>query len=107
MAQRTSKEGIDFIAGWEKFSPRIYLDQGGKETIGYGHLIRLHEPYNENSVLTEAEGMELLKGDLAVAEKAVNTLVKVSLTQNEFDALVSWVFNVGGGNMSTSTLLGD
>lgn len=104
---KTTVDGVNFIKKWEAFSPRLYLDQGEKATIGYGHLIKVHEPYNENSVLSEPEAVTLLSGDLVVAEKAVNTMVNRSLTPNEFDALVSLVFNIGSGNFSSSALLVD
>jgi lysozyme len=55
--------------------------------------------------LTEAECEALLKEDVKHAEKAVKRLVKVPLTQNQFDAVVSFVFNVGEGRFASSTLL--
>lgn len=102
MAMRTSKRGTDFIARWERFEPCRYRDQGGLWTIGYGHLIKKGETFKEP--MTHEEGLDLLAKDMAAAEKAVNT-VRVALTQNQFDALVSLVFNIGGGNFSASTLL--
>lgn len=70
-------------------------------TIGYGHT----HTTKQGMKITQAQADKLLYMDLAWAEEAVNTLVKVPLTQNQFDALVSFVFNVGAGAFSKSTLL--
>lgn len=74
----------------------------GYATIGYGHKLGALENY---WTITQAEADRLLVSDLSDAEAAVNRLVKVPLTQNQYDALVSFVFNVGGGAFSRSTLL--
>lgn len=70
-------------------------------TIGYGHT----HTTKQGMKITEAQAEKFLYLDIAWAEEAVNTLVKVRLTQNQFDALVSFVFNVGAGAFSKSTLL--
>ena len=70
-------------------------------TIGYGHT----HTTKKGMKITEAQAEKLLYRDLPWAENAVNTLVKVPLTQNQFDALVSFVFNVGEGAFARSTLL--
>lgn len=70
-------------------------------TIGYGHT----HTTKQGMKITEAQAEKLLYRDLAWAEDTVNDLVKVPLTQNQFDALVSFVFNVGAGAFSKSTLL--
>lgn len=74
----------------------------GFATIGYGHKLGPLENY---WTITQAEADRLLVSDLSDAEAAVNRLVKVPLTQNQYDALVSFVFNVGSGSFSRSTLL--
>lgn len=94
--------GLAHIKGWEGFRSTVYLDQAGKRTIGYGHLIKPGESFG---TISEAEASRLLARDVSWAETAVNQAVKVPLSQNQFDALVSFVFNVGVGNFSTSTLL--
>jgi len=94
--------GLAHIKGWEGFKPSVYLDSAGKPTIGFGHLIK---PYESFTTITEAEAARLLAKDVATAENAVNAAVKVPLTQNEFDALVSFVYNVGAGAFSRSTML--
>lgn len=70
-------------------------------TIGYGHT----HTTKQGMKITEAQAEKLLYKDLAWAEDAVNDLVNVPLTQNQFDALVSFVFNVGAGAFAKSTLL--
>ena len=70
-------------------------------TIGYGHT----HTAKQGMKITEAQAEELLRKDVAWAEEAVNKSVVVPLTQNQFDALVSFTFNVGAGAMDSSTLL--
>lgn len=70
-------------------------------TIGYGHT---HGVY-QGMTITEQQAEQFLHEDVKWSEDAVNQYVHVSLTQNQFDALVSFVFNVGTGNFSNSTLL--
>lgn len=94
--------GLAHIKGWEKFRPVAYLDQGGKPTIGYGHLIKPLESFGR---LTETEATGLLLQDLGVAMDAVNRGVKVPISQAQFDGLVSFAFNVGAGAFLRSTLL--
>lgn len=79
-----------------------YLDGGGVWTIGYGHT---GADVREGLTIPLSEAERLLTRDLRVAEGHVNDVVKVKLTQNQFDALVSFVYNVGGGAFRSSTLL--
>ena len=79
-----------------------YLDTKGIPTIGVGHTgpeVKL------GMRITPGQSMAYLKSDLKTAEDAVNKNVKVALTQNQYDALVSFVFNVGVRAFTTSTLL--
>ncbi|MCD7971370.1 MAG: lysozyme [Candidatus Azobacteroides sp.] len=96
----TSKHGIDFIASHEGLSLTAYKCPAGIWTIGYGHT----KGVKEGDIVTLKKAREFLKDDLKDAEKAVNANLS-GLTQNQFDALVSFVFNVGSGNFSSSTLL--
>ena len=98
---KTSDAGIDLIKHFEGLRLHAYQDSVGVWTIGVGHT-RTAKP---GMVITEDEAVNLLRGDLADAESAVNRLVMVPLDQGEFDALVSFVFNLGSGNFGKSTLL--
>ncbi len=102
---KASEKILKFIALHEGFRDKIYKDPYGYKTIGYGHLIRENEEELFKKGITRDQALELLKNDIYEAEKAVNLLVKVPLTQNQFDALVSFTFNVGSGNLKKSTLL--
>lgn len=99
---RTSRRGLEFIKNEEGCVLHVYRDPAGYPTIGVGHLIKAGETFDK---ITEEEALQLLARDLAVAENAVSKMVRVPLTQNQFEALVSFVFNVGSGNFQKSTLL--
>ena len=87
----------------EGFESNVYRNGGGRETIGYGHLVRAGE--NWSGGITRERAEQLLNRDLVPAEQAVNHLVKVPLTQNQYDALVIWTYNLGTENLRKSTLL--
>jgi len=98
-----SAEGLDLIKKSEGFRDRVYLDVAGFPTIGYGHLIKPHESFPNG--VTEAQAAEILSSDVQDAEQSVARLVKVALTQGQFDALVDFCFNLGAGRLAGSTLL--
>lgn len=95
--------GIDAIKRREGISLTVYRDAAGHLTIGYGHKVKLWE--NFDGGITETDATMLLASDLGDAVSAVNGLVDVPLSQAQFDALVSFVFNVGAGAFRSSTLL--
>lgn len=97
---KTSNEGIALIKQHEGFRSGAYRCPAGVWTIGYGHTSGV----SQGDQTDEAEAEALLREDLAAAEAAVNRLCP-PLAQNRFDALVSFVFNVGEGNFAKSTLL--
>ncbi|MEK6934073.1 MAG: lysozyme [Nanoarchaeota archaeon] len=99
---KISQKGIDLIKQYEGYSARVYLDSAGKSTIGYGHLIRSDESLDQ---ITEYEAEKILRKDIERAEKAVQKSVKAPLTQNQYDALVSFTYNLGEGSLKQSTLL--
>ncbi len=99
-----SKDGLDLICRFEGFSPVIYICPAGYPTIGYGHLITEANKEQFLDGVDEDEALELLRKDVAVAERAVLRLISVSLTQGQFDALVSFTFNLGSGALQRSTL---
>jgi lysozyme len=96
-----TQDGIDLIKRFEGFSSTVYICPAGYPTIGYGHLVRSGESYTE---ITETEAEELLRKDVESAERAVLRLVNVPLTDGQFDALVSFTFNLGSGAFQRSTL---
>ena len=99
----TGAKGIALIKTFEGLSLSKYQDVVGKWTIGYGHLILPEESFAQP--ITEAQAEALLRRDLSVSENAVNKYVSVALNQDQFDALVSFTFNLGSGNLKSSTLL--
>jgi lysozyme len=96
-----SSTGIQLIKEWEGWRAKAYLCPASKWTIGYGHT----RTAKRGMTITLADGERLLKEDLQTYENAVNRLVTVPLNQNQFDALVSFCYNVGRGAFSQSTLL--
>ena len=102
LRMQISQKGIDLIKKHEGLHLYVYKDPVGYPTIGYGHLIQEHEDFK---VITEEQAENLLMFDITSAKTCVNNLVKQELHQHEFDALVSFVFNVGCGNFKDSTLL--
>lgn len=99
----TSPKGVKAIQGFEGLRLEAYVDAVGATTIGYGHTGTEHAFIG--NTITKKKAIELLRLDLRDSEKAVNSLVKVELTQDQFDALSSLVFNIGTGNFRKSTLL--
>ena len=97
---RISQKGINLIKEFEGFRHNAYQDSVGVWTIGYGHTLTARQGMK----ISRTEGEELLKKDLVRFEKAVRR-VNVPLNQNQFDALVSFAFNVGVGAFGGSTLL--
>ena len=100
---KLDKAGIRFIENAEGVRLQKYKDVAGYWTIGVGHLIRSWE--NFDSGITQNQAEELLSSDASGAEKSVNSLVSVCLKHNQFNALVSFVFNVGSTAFANSTLL--
>lgn len=101
-SRKTSDAGIAFIESFEGFRPAPYPDVAGFLSIGFGHRIRPSELF---TFLDEEDATQLLKQDCSHAESAVNQCVHVVLNQNQFDALVSFCYNLGGGTLLKSTLL--
>lgn len=97
---KTSQQGIDFIKRHEALRLTAYKDAVGVWTIGYGHT----STAKQGMIITEAEAERLLKLDLKTAEDEINKH-SLPLKQYQFDALTSFVFNVGIGSFRRSTLL--
>jgi lysozyme len=111
-----SEHGLGLLQKWEGFELKVYKDSAGLPTIGVGHLLTRSEltsgkividgvPVQYSAGLTNQQALDLLGQDVKPAERAVNTGVKVTINQNQFDALVSFTFNVGVAAFTSSTLL--
>jgi len=112
----TSQAGIDSLKKSEAVRLKMYRDVVGLPTIGVGHLLTKSELSSgkiliDNVAVRWGDGLtapqveQLLRHDLRTTEEAVDKLVGVALTQHQYDALVSFVFNVGGHAFAHSTLL--
>lgn len=99
---KLAEVGFDLLRHFEGLRLKPYRDAAGKLTIGYGHLIRPSEAYTR---ITPAKAESLLLRDVAIAELLVKESVRVPLTISQFSALVVLVYNIGGYQFGTSTLL--
>jgi lysozyme len=103
---KTSKNGINLIKEFEGCRLKAYKCPAGILTIGIGHTGTVNgKPITADMTITELMAETLLAIDLQKFEKCINDNVKKPLTQNEFDALVSFVFNVGTGAFEKSSML--
>jgi len=98
---KISKEGIALIKKFEGIELEAYQDSVGVWTIGYGHTKGVKE--GDNISLKKAE--QMLEEELVEYEGYINNMVELGLEQNQFDALVAWVYNLGPTNLRQSTLL--
>lgn len=96
--------GLNLIKRFEGFSSEIYICPGGYPTVGYGHLVRDHEKLFFDGGISREKAEELLRGDVRSAECAVLRFIRVPLRDGQFDALVSFTFNLGAGALQSSTL---
>ena len=97
---KTSNKGIDLIKKHEGFRSKAYRCSANVLTIGFGHTLNV----KSTDVITLDEADHFLRQDVEFAEKEVNRH-NLNINQNQFDALVSFVFNLGVGNFARSTLL--
>jgi lysozyme len=100
---KINSSGLELIKEFEGFSSSVYKCSAGKQTIGYGHVLLPGELFPRP--ITKSEGEAILTKDVKKAEHGVDSLVHVPLTENQFSALVSFVFNVGINAFRKSTLL--
>ena len=96
-----SQVGIELIKQFEGCRLKAYKDAVGVWTIGYGHTVDVKEGIE----ISQHQAEVILEVDLCEYEGYINKYVQVPLTQNQFDALVSWVYNLGVGNLRSSTML--
>ncbi len=115
---KISDNGLHLLAEWEGVVNHTYLDSAGLQSLGVGHLLTSLEKATgcvnikgqhvlTANGITMRQALDLLAQDVAVAENAVNEHIKVPLTQNQFDALVIFTFNIGTGGFGTSSVLKD
>ena len=98
---KISLEGLSLIKKFEGCKLIAYKCSAREWTIGYGHTTGV----KEGDVCTQEEAEKLLRGDIFKFEEYVQDSVKVDLDQSQFDALVAWTFNLGPGNLRSSTML--
>ena len=113
---KLSLKGQKLLEAWEGDILHVYKDKAGLPTEGIGHLLTRKE-LMANAViingvtvslaagLTEQQSLDLLAQDVAPVEAEINQHVSASLTQNQFDALVAFAFNIGDGGFASSSVL--
>lgn len=101
MTMTYSEDGLHLTEQFEGCKLDAYQDSVGVATIGYGHTRNV----TMGMTCTQEQAEQWLQEDVQSAADAVNRLVTVELTQQEFDALVDFTFNLGAGNLQRSTLL--
>lgn len=99
---KLGKQGLELLKKFEGCELSSYRCIAGVWTIGYGHT---GLDVVENMTITQEQADALLRKDIAKFENSVNSLVKVDINQNQFDALVSFTYNCGAGALKSSTLL--
>ena len=95
----TSRLGLRLIKDFEGLRLGAYLCPAGVWTIGFGHT----KGVCQGQVITEAQACDYLVEDVAPIERLLNVL-GINFRQEQFDALVSWIFNLGEGNFRSSTM---
>ena len=98
---QTSQNGINLIKQFEGLRLEAYQCAAGVRTIGYGHT----NGVKQGDKITPGQAEDFLRSDLEKFENAINNLVTAELNQNQFDALVSFVFNIGINAFKQSTML--
>ena len=94
-------EGLALIKKFEGCELKAYQCSAGVWTIGYGHT----KDVVEGMEITQEQAEQMLVDELHEYESYINKYVTVALSQNQFDALVSWVYNLGPANLKASTML--
>lgn len=97
-----SEDGLNLIKKFEGCKLKAYKCPAGVWTIGYGHT---GADVKEYTIISQQQAEHYLKNDVIIHSNNVSRLVKRPLTQNQFDALVSFEYNVGYANFASSTIL--
>ena len=109
-----SVQAYNLIKKFEGLELSEYNCSAGKRTVGYGHLIIRNDSILDRALgkksivplaISEVEAEDILCLDIRKCETVLHEKIKTPISQNEFDALISFVFNLGGGNFKASTLL--
>jgi lysozyme len=100
-----AKSTLSFITKEEGFRNKAYKDSRGLWSIGVGHLIKTDEPHLINATLTDEQVEELLRSDLRWCSEAVESSVRVPLSQGQYDALYSLCYNIGASAFKNSTVV--
>jgi lysozyme len=100
-----SDNGIAKLKALEGFKAKPYADSAGKKTVGYGHVVVSGDGVALGDIISPVKGTELLETDIKKAVASVNGCVTKDITQNQFDALVIFAYNVGVSAFQGSTLL--
>lgn len=98
-------EGIKIIKRWEGCRLDLYLCPAGLPTIGYGHVVSARERAALAGGITQDMAEDLLVDDVERFMTIMSRLITVELTPRQAGAILSWTFNLGGGNLRSSTLL--
>lgn len=98
---KIGSKGLEMIKHFEGLELKAYQCAAGVWTIGYGHT----KGIQPGMVITEETANDMLVEELEEYENYINSMVECPLSQNQFDALVSWVYNLGPANLKASTLL--
>ena len=98
---KVSQNCVELVKHFEGFRGQAYICVAGQRTIGYGHKIRPYETYDKISM---EQANDLLMQDLQIFASAVNRNIQYPLKQNQFDAIVSFTYNVGIASLQRSTL---
>ena len=98
---KISNNGLDLVKHFEGLVLEAYKCPAGVWTIGYGHT----KDVQPGDSWSEDHADHMLEVEMEEYEKYINDLVEVELNQNQFDAMVSWVYNLGSSNLQASTLL--
>lgn len=105
--KKASKKIVEFITKFEGFRAKPYIDIAGHATIGYGatYYQDMRKVTMNDPPITHECALDLKAFHIKVTEDIIHKYVKSNINQNQFDALVSWCYNFGEGNLRTSTLL--
>lgn len=104
MSRQINQAGLDLIKSFESCKLTVYKDAGGKNTVGWGHLVTPDDGLEYGDSISQSEADDLLQSDLTVWQDFVSNHVEVPLTDNQFAAIVSLCYNTGGSPLTGEPL---